>query len=721
MKKTLNLALLALLLVGMAAVTLVNDRAGTSASAAKLESSPNVPLAWLNPLRLTPGGAYDNFAGIAASPLNDGFTSSWAQVPIPSETDANVSHVGNSSLNGPLFTEVLAHGDAGQISTNNRAGPSAMAHDNFGQRYSIYWDWPDNSPLCAYLVKTDANGHFLLREQIPGSCSGSIPRKLLSVAVDTNRTAHIIMARDNVPGSLGYWQRLDNGTWTVQAESIPSCAPYDVTVGVTTQGIVFGAWKDCAVSGQGTDIAVGRRVAPGQWLVEDISAPCCDSCPNASSAYLPQLQGDPFGGMRIVWADGRCGNAQTDMYYREWVPGTGWDNQPIVRIAWNSGESYFPDMTVDHSGEAHVVWSDMTSSPVGYYRLFYNHGRGTAFSPVEIPFQAWSANAWQRDPAIDMGNSYIHVAFTSPRFDSQKDNFYSNSQVGPAQPTATPIPTSTPTAPYPNERFKDVGPDQYFYAATLHLNDLGIINGYNTVPPCPWTNTVPCFLPFSTTTRGQMSKIVALAAGFTEPVSGQTFQDVPPSNTFYQFIERLSNRDIIGGYACGGPGEPCVAPTNRPYFRPGNNVTRGQLSKMTTLAFNFTEPVPAGQQSFQDVPPTNTFYLYVERLSNRDIIGGYACGGPGEPCVAPTNRPYFRPNAQVLRGQTVKIIDGALSQPSATSTSIPTETPTETATATETSILPELTPTLTLTALPTVTIDLTATPTETPPGRNTNK
>ena len=65
----------------------------------------------------------------------------------------------------------------------------------------------------------------------------------------------------------------------------------------------------------------------------------------------------------------------------------------------------------------------------------------------------------------------------------------------------------------------------------------------------------------------------------------QTFEDVPPGSTFYLWIERMSGRGIFAGYPCGGPFEPCVAPANRPYFRPNNNATRGQMSKIAAEAF----------------------------------------------------------------------------------------------------------------------------------------
>ncbi|HET6262395.1 MAG TPA: S-layer homology domain-containing protein, partial [Chloroflexia bacterium] len=59
----------------------------------------------------------------------------------------------------------------------------------------------------------------------------------------------------------------------------------------------------------------------------------------------------------------------------------------------------------------------------------------------------------------------------------------------------------------------------------------------------------------------------------------QTYQDVPPTNTFYVWIERLTSRGIMSGYPCGSVGEPCAA-DSKPYFRPNNNATRGQTSKI---------------------------------------------------------------------------------------------------------------------------------------------
>ena len=123
-------------------------------------------------------------------------------------------------------------------------------------------------------------------------------------------------------------------------------------------------------------------------------------------------------------------------------------------------------------------------------------------------------------------------------------------------------------------------------------------------------------------------------------------------STFYPFIECLACRGIINGYPCGGPGEPCN-PANDPYFRPGNNVTRGQFSKIASNSAGFNDP-PDNAQQYEDVAVGSTFYDYIWRLTNRGLVNGYPCGGTGEPC-GPGNLPYFRPNANVTRGQLSKI------------------------------------------------------------------
>ena len=220
-------------------------------------------------------------------------------------------------------------------------------------------------------------------------------------------------------------------------------------------------------------------------------------------------------------------------------------------------------------------------------------------------------------------------------------------------------PTPTPTSCLLH--FPDVPSTNTFYPFVRCLACQQIINGYacgGTGEPCGSTGD-PYFRPNNQVTRGQLAKIVSQSAGFNNAIQAtrQTFEDVPPGSTFWEPVEQLAYLGVMGGYACGGPSEPCLPPGNRPYFRPGNNATRGQLAKIVANAADYGTAVPQTQYRFADVLPNSTFWLYVERLlANRpDAMSGYPCGGSTEPCD-PQSRPYFRPNNGLTRGQTAKIV-----------------------------------------------------------------
>jgi hypothetical protein len=233
------------------------------------------------------------------------------------------------------------------------------------------------------------------------------------------------------------------------------------------------------------------------------------------------------------------------------------------------------------------------------------------------------------------------------------------------QATNTPaiIQSATPTETPGTEpcvlQYTDVPANSTFYPYIHCLACRGIISGYpcgGEGEPCDQESN-PYFRPNFNVTRGQIAKIISNSAGYDEDPNPQIYEDVVPSNTFYQWINRLSRRGHIGGYPCGTvPAEPCNSSDDRPYFRPFNNATRGQLAKIVSNAAGFDDTPP--DQIFADVLPENSFYLWIERLASRGIMGGYACSGEGEPCDE-QERPYFRPYNNVTRGQTSKIVAGA--------------------------------------------------------------
>lgn len=169
-------------------------------------------------------------------------------------------------------------------------------------------------------------------------------------------------------------------------------------------------------------------------------------------------------------------------------------------------------------------------------------------------------------------------------------------------------------------RFVDL-PDTYWaYNYVAYLYCSGVISGYGD-------NT---FRPGAQTTRAQIAKMITLAFGWPQwTPSYPDFSDVPTDDPYYSYVETCYVRGVISGYSDGT-------------FRPGNQVTRSQVTKMLVLAKGWTPAFPA-VPDFVDVPPDNWAYGYVEVAFQRGVISGYADG-------------TFRPGNGVNRAQFSKML-----------------------------------------------------------------
>jgi hypothetical protein len=716
---TAALPVLSLLIV-LAAVT-TSFAAGGAGAAAPSGSVVSVPEGWSGLLPVSSRPDYDNTSSIASSPLNAGVTVAWE------ERDEGTGHTygsivlaSNNSVGAPLTNYEVNRAAWKEI------GNVQIREDNLGRRHYAYYEYSGSNATCGRYGMTDAAGAPVVNEVIPNSCGGFF--KKVAIGVGPDNSVHVVLGRDGV--NLYYYQRNPAGQWVVTGETIYEEAnandPSAPTIAVATNGTVIAGWLQRPNGGGKYDVIAGRRSGPNAWVYENISAACCTGCSFDSNTYHPSFVADTMGGIRAAWIDEQCAPRtdprSTDAYYREWVPGTGWDNRPIVAVDRSPGQQFWISAAVDNTGKAHLGYGSDADRGRDNYTFALASGSGTSFTAPERPYIG--NGAFLKEPAVAHGPGYIFASFNSnfnaPQFKTiyyvYKDIPDQGGATPTPQPTNTPLPTATPLPPRcPSERFTDVCPVDFFYTPVLELDQRGVLGGYNTVPPCDGSSHVPCFKPLNNITRGQTAKVIALAAQLPSNLQGAPhFQDVEQSNPFYIYIEFSYNAGVITGYPCGGVGEPCVPPSNKPYFRPNAFVTRGQLSKMVATAFNLNASIPSNQQTFQDVAPNSTFWIYIERLAALGNISGYPCGGTGEPCVPPGNKPYFRQNNNVTRGQTAKIVYETLIDTEPTATPVSTVTATAEATATFTALATatameatatSVIPTVTLTVgVPTVTV-----------------
>jgi hypothetical protein len=434
----------------------------------------------------------------------------------------------------------------------------------------------------------------------------------------------------------------DGASWSIVPSPNPGAGNNHLrSVTAVATNDIWATGESCTASPCNASLPLMEHWDGSTWSV--VATPNTGLARNVFSGAVARSSND-------AWAvGGGCptGPCSTFQSLIEHWDGTAWSIVPSP----NPG-SVFTGYFAVVAPAANEAWATGTSSNDG--SIFSNptiHWDGTSWTYVPVPNAGTVDNDSRALAAISPTDVWAVGDSDGGSGEKTQIQHYTGPCGGTptavaASATPTRLTTVTPQAT-PTScpiQFTDVPAGSTFYPFIRCLACRGIISGYQD-------NT---FKPNNNVTRGQLSKIVTNAARFSDPQPTQMFEDVPVGSTFQVYVGRLASRGFISGYACGETNEPCVPPGNRPYFRPNNNATRGEIAKIDANAAGFNDP-PVGQ-SFEDIPAGSTFYTYTQRLSSRSIIQGYSCGGVGEPCVPPGNRPYFRPNNNATRGQTSKIV-----------------------------------------------------------------
>ncbi|MBM7702509.1 5'-nucleotidase C-terminal domain-containing protein [Metabacillus iocasae] len=166
--------------------------------------------------------------------------------------------------------------------------------------------------------------------------------------------------------------------------------------------------------------------------------------------------------------------------------------------------------------------------------------------------------------------------------------------------------------------FKDIKEGDHFYEAVLNLHERQIVQGFGNE-----------FKPYAHVTRAQAAKVIALALELdVKNVKDPMFNDVAKTDWAYSYIAALANKGIVSGYG--------------DEFRPNAPLSRAQMAKMITLAFEFKKEAST-ELPFTDVNSGDWYAEFLTPLVKNKVTTG----------TTPTT---FSPNGHVTRGQMASFV-----------------------------------------------------------------
>ena len=159
--------------------------------------------------------------------------------------------------------------------------------------------------------------------------------------------------------------------------------------------------------------------------------------------------------------------------------------------------------------------------------------------------------------------------------------------------------------PVSSSSFTDVKSGQWYYTAVNALAQKDIVGGYGD----------GTFQPNAPITRVEFLKILCVCMGTTSGGS-VTFNDVSSSHWGYRYICTAVANGWASGYGDGT-------------FRPDNNMTRAEATKMVNVALGRTGDgfaADRNEQKFIDVPQSHWAFLHVAEAAEPKVDASFATG-----------------------------------------------------------------------------------------------
>jgi hypothetical protein len=290
---------------------------------------------------------------------------------------------------------------------------NALTTQIVGENWIAFLNDLPNGPLTITATVADNCGNLgltsimvgilfnLCRE---GSWSGSVnisnsPGFALfpSVAVESPTNLHVVWDDDPTGIIEIYYSGFTGGSWSPTPENISNTSGDSQvpSIAVASSGDLHVVWDDDTT---GISEIYYSRFTGGSWspTPENISN-------NPGVSWYPSIAADSLDNLHVVWQDDTTGN--TEIYYCRFTGGS-WSPTP-ENISNTSGDSQEPSIAVESPTKLHVVWYDDTS---GIIEIYYSGFTGGSWSPTPENISNTPGNSYYPSIAVDSSGD-LHVVW----------------------------------------------------------------------------------------------------------------------------------------------------------------------------------------------------------------------------------------------------------------------------------------------------------------------
>ncbi|MBN1216811.1 MAG: exo-alpha-sialidase, partial [Candidatus Lokiarchaeota archaeon] len=310
-------------------------------------------------------------------------------------TDPEIMYV--SSSDGILWSNVTVISDGYQDvywNTGESWFPD-IAVDNDGNVHVVWEDmthgiWDDNSEIM-YVSHREGIGWSnvtIISDGYMGYYWNDGSKSEPKLAIDGNNKIHVVW-EDGIDSPF---PSADNIMYVsyIEATGWTNCSI--ISIGYENEPYSYASrwYPDLAVSDEGDVHIVWQDLSNGIWGVDDeimykyydhiegwsniivVSDGYNDIYWNNAESYDPSITLDPSGNAHIVWHDYTTGiwGSDSEIFYTKIIKDYGLLNVTVVSdgyqgIYWNNRGSLNPAIASDNNGDVHIVWEDETDGPWG--------------------------------------------------------------------------------------------------------------------------------------------------------------------------------------------------------------------------------------------------------------------------------------------------------------------------------------------------------------------